>query len=149
MDFENSLDAINPEELKEIYRKHRRTITGSKMGALKDVYHSPLFTEDDKEIESYVRTVLSRYPKTIKINVAFGCILKDGVDGPLKFFHPSNNSKIFEVPKRIDNGGHIEELLDDVQYRDAVAHAKTQRPSTKWLLMRIVCIRLDIYKTLF
>ena len=148
MSFENLLGLI-PEGLKEMYIKHRRTITGSKTGLLKDVYHFPLFTEEDNEIESHVRTVLSRYPRKIKINVAFGHILKDGVDGPLKFFHPSNNSKIFDVPKRIDDGGHIEELLDDVQYRDAVAHAKTQRPSTKWLLMRIACIRLDIFKTYF
>ena len=77
---------------------------------------------------------LSLYLRTIKINVAFGYILKDGVDGPLKFFHPSNNSKIFDIPKRIDDGGHIEELLDNVQYREAVAHAKTQRLSKKWLL---------------
>ena len=147
MNLQSSLAAIQV-DFQEIYQNHWYTMNGSKSGKLKDIFHFPLLTETDSEIESNIKRVLSRYRRSIKVNVSFGFILKERLDGQLKFFHPSNNSKIFETPKRISSNADINALLEDVEYRDAIEYAKTQRPSTKWIPMRIVCLRLDIFKTL-
>ena len=80
MDLQSSL-ALIPAEFKSIYRTHWHTINGSKSGILKDVFHFPLITETDDEIESRIRTALSRYQRSIKVNVSFGFILKERTDG--------------------------------------------------------------------
>lgn len=146
MELQRSLAEI-PSEFKEIYKQHWHTITGTRSGMIKDVYHFPLITETDIEIESKIRRILLRYRRSVKLNVSFGFILMEVDQGQMKFFHPSNNNKVFENPKRISGETDIKALLEDVEYKDALEYAIRQRPSTKWRPVRIICLRLDIFKS--
>ena len=135
-----------PDEYKQIYKRHWRTIKPSvKRGRIRDVYHYPLFNTGDSEIVTKLRETLANYTRKIKINVAFGFILQKRDTGELKFFHPSNNTMLFETPKLIQNTNDRRKLEDDAEQQDAFEYARLQRPSTKWIVDRIICIRFDIY----
>ena len=82
----------------------------------------------------------------INPNAAFGFILKNLDTQELKFFHPSNNNTIFELPKRVLDEQDYENLREDLERRDVVEYANTQRPGTKWRVVKIVCMRFDVYK---
>ena len=82
----------------------------------------------------------------IKVYVAFGFNLNDRVSGSLKFFHPSNNTMLFESPRLIANPNDIQNLVDDIEHQDAVEYARSLRPTTKWTVERIVCVRFDVFR---
>ena len=50
-----------------------------KQGRLKDVYNFPILTTDNSEILRKAEEVVAKYNETFKVNVAFGFILKDGL----------------------------------------------------------------------
>ena len=136
-----------PEEYRDIYKNKWNTITGEKRGFIKDIFHFPILEETDNEIAKHLKNVVNSYENVrVKLNVAFGFILQEGVHGQLRFFHPSNNTTVFEFPKVIQNARDLANLLDDVEYVDALEYAKKHRPSTKWRVARIVCVRFDIFK---
>ena len=136
-----------PEKYRELYRLNWKTIKHSvKKGILKDVYHFPLLDDSDVEIASKLEEVLANYSKSIKINIAFGFILQDRVYKELKFFHPSNNTMLFKLPRLINSSNDVTSILDDIEKEDLINYARKQRPSTRWIVERIICIRFDIYR---
>ena len=137
-----------PEEYKEIYIRHYDAIkTRIFQGRTKSVYHF-LMTENYSLslLDEYLSVVRSDRENGYKINAAFGFILKNVDTQELKFFHPSNNNTIFELPKRVLDEQDYENLRKDLERRDVVEYANTQRPGTKWRVVKIVCMRFDVYK---
>ena len=136
-----------PDEYKTIYQRHWKTIRPSvKRGLIRETHHYPLISGDiHTEIRTRLHSVLQIHDK-IKINVAFGFILKHRATDELKFFHPSNNTMLFETPRLIANQADRQKLEDDVEVQDAFEYARLQRPSTKWIVKRIICVRFDVYK---
>ena len=136
-----------PDRYRQIYEQHWNTIkTSVKRGVLKDLYHFPLFTMNNNEIVSRLQETIGNYNGRIKINVAFGFILQNRDTDKLKFFHPSNNTMLFEAPRLLDNAGDYRRLVNDIEHVDAFEFARLQRPSTKWTVERIICVRFDIFK---
>ena len=143
MDLENV-----QEEYKEIYTRHYGTIqTRVYRGGIKYVYHF-LITENYNPslLEEYLAVIRAEHINGCKLNAAFGFILKHLDTQELKFFHPSNNNTIFEEPKRLLDNQDYEDLTKDLEKQDVVEYANTQRPGTKWRVVKIVCMRFDTYK---
>ena len=141
------MDPNIPDGYEEIYQNNWSVIRQRvKIGRIKDTYHFPLFTISDSEIAQKVEHVLGQYNKSIKINIAFGFILKHVTTEEMKFFYPSNNTLLFEVPRLLRNNSDYRSLIDDIEYEDALSYAQALRTSTKWNVQRIVCITIDIYK---
>ena len=68
----------------------------------------------DSEINEHLREVVNSYGgRKIKLNVAFGFILEKRHDGERRFFHPSNNTTVFEVPKVIENEQDLGIIMKD------------------------------------
>ena len=112
----------------------------------KYVYHF-MITENYSSslIEGYLSVIRGEHQK-VKLNAAFGFILKNLDTQELRFFHPSNNNTIFELPKRILDEQDYQKLLEDLEREDVMEYANTQKPSTKWRVVKIVCMRFDVYK---
>ena len=107
---------------------------------------SLFFENEDSEIKCKAERVISNYNRKIKINVAFGFILKNRSTDELKFFHPSNNTMLFLTPKLLENASDYEQFRTDIEKEDAFQYARTNRPSTNWKVARIICVRFDVYK---
>ena len=141
------MDPNIPDGYEEIYQNNWSVIRQRvKIGRIKDTYHFPLFTISDSEIAQKVEHVLGQYNQSIKINIAFGFIVKHVTTEEMKFFYPSNNTLLFEVPRLLRNNSDYRSLIDDIEYEDALSYAQALRTSTKWNVQRIVCITIDIYK---
>ena len=136
-----------PEEYKQIYQRNWNTIKPSvKQGRLKDVYHYPLLSTNNSEIVLGLQETMSNYNVNVKINVAYGFILRNKSTDELRFFHPSNNTMLFEIPRVLQTAGDYRKLVTDVEHEDAFEYARSQRPSTEWSVERIICVRFDIFR---
>ncbi len=123
-------------------------VFNTKRGVIKDMYHYPLLPTIDRGdgILGILRETLLKYTRPIKINVVFGFILRERLTDELRFFHPSANIMLFELPKLIQNADDRKNLEEDVERLDVLEYAIHQRPSAKWIVDRITCVRFDIYK---
>ena len=111
------MDPNIPDEYKEIYQNNWSVIRERvKVGRVKDTYNFPLFTISDSEIAQKVEHVLGQYNQSIKINIAFGFILKHVTTEDMKFFYPSNNTLLFEAPRYLRSISDYHSLLNDVEY---------------------------------
>ena len=136
-----------PEIYQDIYKRHWNTIkTSVKKGAIRDVFHFPIANYTQGEISDYLNIVRTATNGKFKINVSFGFIIKNRATDELRFYHPSNNTLLFETPMLIVNENDFTNLLDRVERHDALEYARLQRPSTSWIVERIVCARFDVYR---
>ena len=148
-DFELDVEDV----YKPIYRKYYSTIrTRITKGRHKTVYHF-LVTGDysrskAKDFISSLDLTINNPQSTNKINIAFGFILRDHNNNQMRFFHPSYNSMLYEVPMEVNNRKDIQRMIDDLDFEDARAYAMAHRPSTIWRMEKIVCVRFDVYKSL-
>ena len=135
-----------PAAYQEIYRRHWNTIkTSVKRGILKDVYHFPI-TNYGLHEHQYLNTIRAATNGRFKINVSFGFILKNKGIEELRFFHPSNNTFLFERPILVANAADFTSLLDRIEREDALEYARQQRPSTSWIVEKVICMRFDVYR---
>ena len=152
MEFPRDLELDVDDEYKEIYRKNYRTIrTRMDKGRFRTVYHF-LVTSDytrDKASDFLAAVDFQFSPQnSYKVNAAFGFILRNIRTNELRFFHPSNNLMLYEIPVVVAGRKDIAKLLDDLESEDARAYAFAHRPSTAWRMAKIVCVRFDVYKTI-
>ena len=143
MDTQN----IDPQYI-ELYKRHWSTIKNSvKRGVFKDVYHFVIYDYTMMQIKEFLDEVKRDMDnKHFKINAAFGFILQNRSTDELKFFHPSNNNKIWEIPQLIENTEDFTKLRDDLERDDAFEYARLQRPDTSWKVAKIICMRFDVIK---
>ena len=50
---------------------------------------------------------------------------------------------LFQLPLKIDND--FKNLKDELLNTDWFEVVRQQRPSTKWIVEKIICIRFDVY----
>ena len=140
-DFVKNVD----DSVKSLYRQNWTTIKQSvKKGILKDMYHFPISPYDN--IPGKLGEVLKYYKKPVKINVAFGYILRNTETDEMKFFHPSNNTMIFETAQVVSNQNDKIKLKNEIERDDLIEIARESRQSSKWVVETIVCIRFDVYR---
>ena len=136
-----------PRDYQDINKRIWNTIkTSVKQGRLKDVYHFPILANDNGEILRKAEEVVVKYNEKFKVNVAFGFILKDMTTDELKFFHPSNNTMLFTLPRLLETPSDYRQFVADIEEQDAFEYARLNGPSTKWTVERIVCVPFDIYR---
>ena len=66
-----------------------------------------------------------------------------------EIFYLSNNTLLFETPRHLRSIDDYHNLMNDVEYEDALSYAQALRPSTKWIVQRIICVMFDVYKMRF
>ena len=152
MELPSEINLDVEDEYKPIYRKHYQTIrTRVNKGRIRTMYHflvaGDYTREKAKEYFSSIQLELNR-ENSYKINAAFGFILRNHRTQELKFFHPSNNSMLYELPVIVKKREDILKILDDLEKVDAIAYGLAHRPSTEWRMEKIVCVRVDVYKML-
>lgn len=139
-----------PVSYRKFYRKHFNSIRNRvTRGNIKDVYHFLIIDSyDQKVVERYLMEVKNDQKGNFKMNLAFGFILRNLENGDLRFFHPSQNNTILDAPVMISDQNDVTEILDKLDNEDVFSYINAQRPSTKWRAAKIVCLRVDVYKSL-
>ena len=136
-----------PAELRQLYKRHWNTIKKSfKRGVIKDVHHYPLLKGSNDEILANLTETLANYTGNVKINVAFGFALQNKGTDEVRFFHPSNNTMLFDTPRFEASANDQRRLENDIEQEDGFEYARLQRPSTVWSVKTLMCVRFDIFK---
>lgn len=137
-----------PSDFRQIYRKNYNSIrTRVSRGRIKNVYHFLIINDlNDQTVKKFLGEVLADESGTFKLNIALGYILRHIETGELRFFHTSQNSMLLDTPALIDNKRDTSVILEKLNMAYLTAHVYAQRPSTKWLVSKIICVRFDTFK---
>ena len=65
-----------------------------------------------------------------KINISFGVMLYKGVEDVYRYFYPSNNSSLFELPFLVSNTGDMNKFFKKLVDKDVVEINYQRRPSS-------------------
>ena len=83
------------------------------------------------------------------MNLSFSFILQHRETGEFRYHYASNNNQILNSPRLIRNQQDLENLLDHLASKDFPSHLKDQRPNTKWIIERIVSLRIHLVMTTY
>ncbi len=53
---------------------------------------------------------------------------------------------LFDAPRVLATPNDFNKLIDDIEQQDAKEYARSQRPTTKWTVERIICVRFEVFK---
>ena len=105
--------------------------------------NSPLI----ESIPHVLEDIFLRQPNAFKINLSFSFILQHRETGEFRYHYASNNDQILNSPRLIRNQHDLGNLLDFLASQDFPSHLKDQRPNTKWVIERIVSLRIHLVIT--
>ena len=107
--------------------------------------NSPLI----ESIAHAIEDIFQRQTSAFKMNLSFSFILQHRETGEYRYHYASNNNQILNSPRLIRNQQDLENLLDYLASKDFPSHLKDQRPNTKWIIERIVSLRIHLVMTTY
>ena len=107
--------------------------------------NSPLI----ESIAHAIEDIFYRQTNAFKMNLSFSFILQHRETGEYRYHYASNNNQILNSPRLIRNQKDLENLLDHLASKDFPSHLKDQRPNTKWIIERIVSLRIHLVMTTY
>ena len=138
------------DEVNKLIEQHSNSIkTRVQRGKIKTSFHFQIggvYTRT--EADTHIEEIKSEICSGCKLNIAFAFILRNRVTNQLRFYHSSNNTLVFRTPKKISTEADYIQVLDSLDREDVYEYALKQRPSTIWVVTKIVAVRYDIYKIL-
>ena len=93
-------------------------------------------------ISFYVKPTLSR-------STSSSFILQHRETGEFRYHYASNNHQLINSPRLIRNQQDIDNLLNFLASQDFPSHLKDQRPNTKWVIERIISLRIHLVMTTY
>ena len=105
--------------------------------------NSPLI----ESIARVLKDIFLRQTNAFKINMSFSFILQHRETGEFRYHYASNNDQLLNSPCLIRNQHDLDTLLDFLTSQDFPSHLKDQRPNTKWVIERIVSLRIHLVMT--
>ena len=100
-------------------------------------------------IAQALEDIFRRQSNAFKVNLSFSFILQHRETGEYRYFYASNNQQFLKSPKLIRNQQDLDNLLDFLASQDFPSHLKDQRPNTKWVIERIVSLRIHLVMTTY
>ena len=93
--------------------------------------------------------IFQRQSHAFKINLSFPFILQHRETGEFRYQYASNNNQVLNSPRLIRNQQDLENLLDHLAAKDLPSHLKDQHLNTKWVIERIVSLRIHLVMTIY
>ena len=103
----------------------------------------------NEAMEHAIEQVYGRQNHSFKINLSFSAIFQNRETQEYKFYYASNNAKLLDKPKLIQNQDDLKNLLNFLSAKDFPTHLRNQRPNTKWVLERIVNLQIRVFLTTY
>ena len=107
--------------------------------------NSPLI----ESIAHAIEDIFYRQTNAFKMNLSFSFLLQHRETGEFHYHYASNNNQILNSPCLIRNQQDLENLLDHLAAKDFPSHLKDQCPNTKWVIERIVSLRIHLVMTTY
>jgi len=82
----------------------------------------------------------------LKINIAFGFILRNTEKGEVKYYYPSQNGFLYEEPDLISDEDDLNRFLHKIQDTDWQEFVRRQKSNSKWRVSLLCNVALHIYK---
>ena len=121
---------------------HRRTRTHNR-------YLKGEKTALNEAMDHTIEQVYHRQNHSFKINLSLSAIFQNRETQKYKFYYASNNTKLLDKPKLIQNQDDLNNLLNFLSAKDFPTHLRNQRPNTKWVLERIVNLQVRVFPTTY
>ena len=100
-------------------------------------------------METVIKEIYHHQSHAFKINLSFSFILQHRETLEYRYFYASNNEQLLTSPRLIRNQQDLDNLLDFLASQDFPSHLKDQRPNTKWVIERIVNLRVHLVMTTY
>ena len=100
-------------------------------------------------MEHAIEQVYRLQNHSFKINLSFSAIYQNREIQKYKIYCASNNTKLLDKPKLIQNQDHLNNLLNFLSAKDFPTHLRNQRPNAKWVLERIVNLQICVFPTTY
>ena len=107
--------------------------------------NSPLI----ETIAHAIEDIFQRQTNAFKMNLSFSFILQHRETGDFRYHYATSNNQLLNSPCLIRNQQDLENLLDHLAAKDFPSHLKDQRPNTKWVIERIVSLRIHLVMTTY
>ena len=100
-------------------------------------------------METVMKEIYHHQNHAFKINLSFSFILQHRETLEYRYFYASNNEQLLKSPRLIHNQRDLQNLLNHLAAKDFPSHLKDQRPNTKWVIERIVNLRIHLVLTTY
>ncbi len=119
------------EDLRTLYRQHWQQIrTHAHVNhPIRDVYNVRLESTSQEAITEVLHQMVEPRQQWFKVNIAFAFILRNNVTGEQRYYHASQNTRMFDTAVLISSLSDLDKLL--VDHDDLLHYARKQRPDSK------------------
>ena len=132
----------------DLVQRHSRVINDrEKVGSystITNVRLSPNYTY--RELKGLLTNLYNSQSGHYKINIGFGCILKNRGSGEFRYYYCSNNTMLFNVAFRISSRTASNTFFQNIVDEDLIGHYYEQRPSTNWIFAGFTNMEIHTYK---
>ena len=96
-------------------------------------------------MQNIINQIYTLQTQAFKMNLSFSYILQQQETGEYRFHYDSINLRLLELPKLIRNREDLNELIEHLATKDFPSIVKEHRPNSKWMVERIVNLRLNLF----
>ena len=100
-------------------------------------------------METIMKEIYHHQSHAFKINLSFSFILQHRETLEYRYFYASSNEQLLKCPRLIRNQQDLQHLLNHSAAKDFPSLLKEQRPNTKWVIERIVNLRIHLVITTY
>ena len=139
------------EQLKQLYKIHMSQIKDQEIRGRRTRTYLRYLNEQEGPLISNMETIIKEtyhhQSHAFKINLSFSFILQHSETLEYRYFYASQNEQLLKSPRLIRNKQDLENLLNHSAAKDFRSLLKEQRPNTKWVIERIVNLRIHLVMT--
>ena len=138
------------EQLKQLYRTHMNQIKDQEIQGRRTQTYL-LYLNDQQgtlinNMKTIIKEICHHQSHAFKINLSFSFILQHRETLEYHYFYASNNKQLLKSPRLIRNKQDLQNLLNHLAAKDFLSLLKEQRPNTKWVIERIVNLRIHLVR---
>ena len=141
------------EQLKQFYKAHMGQIKDHEIRGRGTRTYLRYLNDQQGALINNMETVMKEiYPHqshAFKINMSFSFILQHREALEFRFFYASNNEQLLKSTRLIRNQQDLQNPLNHLAAKDFPSLLKEQTPNTKWVIERIVNLRIHLVITTY
>ena len=141
------------EQLKQLYKTHMDQIKDQEVRGRRTRTYLRYLNDQQgtliNNMETIMKEIYHHQSHAFKVNLSFSFILQHCETLEYRYFYASNDEQLLKSPSLIQNKQDLQNLLNHLAAKDFPSLLKEQRPNTKWVIERIVNLRIHLVITTY